>query len=591
MNYVGIFSLATIISAILCALLKKYAASFGYVAVPKEDRWHRKVIPLGGGMAIFFSFVITLLITLGIRPFVQFPSGVLILIASAIFFLGFLDDRKGFRPTTKLLLQILLASAFISFGFELRLTSWAIANVFLTLFWIVGITNAFNLLDNMDGMAAGIAFIALFFRLLIFLAEGSQQGSIICLIMMGALLGFLFFNFQPASIFMGDAGSMFIGFFISTLVMTGVYPYTKALVSVLLLPVLILLIPIFDTALVTISRTLSGRRISQGGRDHVSHRLVALGLSERKAVLLMYGMSAVAGTVAFILYQIGFSYAVMGVCILTLGFVCLGIYLHGVKVYPQEASSSNGLSDRVMMITNFRYKRQVGAMLGDVILIAVAYYSAFLLRFPGISNYSLWQYSRTLPLVIAIQLLCNYLFGCYRTIWQYASMRDLIAILKAIGAATLISLLSAAYVYKFRSTDLPVFAIYGMSLFLLTGGFRISFRLLDDFLNEESLSSKKILIYGAGDQGELLAREIMRNRTLNMSPLGFIDDDPNKQKLKIHGVPVVGDLQSLQKLLSTNDISEIVISTEKINPQSFKTLATIADEFGVPVRRLKITLQ
>jgi Predicted nucleoside-diphosphate sugar epimerases len=390
---------------------------------------------------------------------------------------------------------------------------------------------------------------------------------------------------------MGDSGSMLIGFFTSTLVMTGVYPYTKALVSVLLLPVLILLIPIFDTALVTISRTLSGRRISQGGKDHVSHRLVALGLSERRAILLMYGMSAVAGSIAFILYRIGFSYALMGVCILALGFVCLGIYLHGVKVYPQDASFSEGRSDRALMITNFRYKRQVGAMLGDLILIAVAYYSAYLLRFPGISKYSMWQFSRTLPIVIAIQIVCNYLFGLYRTIWQYASMRDLIAILKAIGTATLISMLSAAYAYQFRHSDLPVFAIYGMSLLLLTGGFRLSFRLLDDVLNEENLSSKRVLIYGAGDQGELLAREIIRNRTLNMSPMGFIDDDPNKQKLKIHGVPVVGDLRSLQKLLSTNDISEIVISTEKINSQTFKTLASIADEFGVPVRRLKITLQ
>src|SRR5437773_2488750 len=189
--YVGIFCLAAAISGVLCAVLKKYATSFGYMAIPKEDRWHRAVVPLGGGIAIFFSFIITVCVTLGIRPFFQPPSSILILIASAIFLLGFLDDRKNFRPTTKLLWQILLAS-----------------------------------------------------------------------------------------IFMGDAGSMFIGFFTSTLVMTGVYPYTKALVSVLLLPVLILLIPIFDTALVTISRTLSGRRISQGGRDHVSHRLVALGLSE-----------------------------------------------------------------------------------------------------------------------------------------------------------------------------------------------------------------------------------------------------------------------------------------------------------------------
>src|SRR5262249_9820274 len=155
-------------------------------------------------------------------------------------------------------------------------------DMILTLVWVVGVTNAFNLLDNMDGLAGGMAFIAGGFRLALFLLEGNLAAAIMTAGFMGAVAGFLIRNVPPARIFMGDAGSLFLGFFLSglCLVVDAAY-YSRGIMAVLAVPVLLVLIPIFDTTFVTVTRLLRGQAVSQGGRDHTSHRLVALGASER----------------------------------------------------------------------------------------------------------------------------------------------------------------------------------------------------------------------------------------------------------------------------------------------------------------------
>ena len=161
-------------------------------------------------------------------------------------------------------------------------TDSAIINIALTAFWLIGITNAINLLDNMDGLAAGISAIAALSLAVGFGASGQTYEILLLSIFAGALVGFLVFNFNPASIFMGDCGSMFIGFFLaSSVLLNQIGGRSRGIVSVLAVPALILFVPIFDTTFVTVLRKIWGRKASQGGRDHTSHRLVALGLSER----------------------------------------------------------------------------------------------------------------------------------------------------------------------------------------------------------------------------------------------------------------------------------------------------------------------
>src|SRR5262249_3893537 len=235
-------------------------------------------------------------------------------------------------PQTKLIAQIIFAALLIQLGFLLRLTRLPAVDVLLTLLWVVGITNAFNLLDNMDGLAAGMATLAGSFRLVFFLMDGERLRAAVMAAFVGAMAGFLVRNFPPARVFMGDAGSLFIGFFLSGVCLVGEFAYSRGIAAVLVFPVLLTLIPIFDTTFVTLTRLLTGRPVSQGGRDPSSHRLVSLGISERKALAFLYGVSAVSGGLAILSYQFGFTYTVVLLALLLVGLFLLAVHLSRVQV-------------------------------------------------------------------------------------------------------------------------------------------------------------------------------------------------------------------------------------------------------------------
>ena len=291
------------ISLILTPIVRKIALASGQVAIPRENRWHRKETALMGGIGIFLSMSIVWALTAVFfgwdtygRPY--FP---MMLCAAAMFFLGLADDIFDIDPQHKLAGQIIITSVLMFFGLRLGWTESKTINLFLSIFWVVGITNAFNLLDNMDGLAAGIAFIGAGFLFLWHCRDPQsiiQSGPLLllCMAYMGAVSGFLIYNFNPASIFMGDAGSLFIGFVLACITMSGSPHHLKGasfvhLLSVIAIPIFILFIPILDTGFVSFMRKLFRRPVSRGGRDHSSHRMVAIGFSERKAVLVLYAFA------------------------------------------------------------------------------------------------------------------------------------------------------------------------------------------------------------------------------------------------------------------------------------------------------------
>jgi UDP-GlcNAc:undecaprenyl-phosphate GlcNAc-1-phosphate transferase len=193
--------------------------------------------------------------------------------------------------------QLLVASAAVIAGILYPLGSHAVVNIVFTMFWIVGLTNAFNLLDNMDGLSGGVAIIALLTIAL--LMRGDAMIVQLALIMIGALLGFIVFNASPARIFMGDTGSLAIGFLLACMSILCAQRISST-PSVLVVPVLIVFLPIFDTLLVSFTRKRGGRAISAGARDHSSHRLVLLGMTERQAVFTLYAVSAISGVTAYL---------------------------------------------------------------------------------------------------------------------------------------------------------------------------------------------------------------------------------------------------------------------------------------------------
>ena len=281
------FLIALALALVLTRICRGVAQRRGFVAQPSRDRWHTRPTALFCGVAI----VIT---TLAVGASIGVDRDVWQLMACGALIggFGFVDDLLSLKPSTKLVAQITVASLLLFFGYRLQWTSSPVGDTMLTLAWIVGITNAFNLLDNMDGLCAGITLIAGAFLLFVFVSgPGVPPPALYLAALLGATAGFLVYNFHPASIFMGDTGSLFLGLNMAalTLVATAGARGRSGLLSVVAGPVLPLLIPILDTTFVTALRLLSARRPSQGGRDHMSHRLVAVGLSERRAVTTLWG--------------------------------------------------------------------------------------------------------------------------------------------------------------------------------------------------------------------------------------------------------------------------------------------------------------
>src|SRR5215469_12535392 len=291
---VAIFTLT--LGLVAVDLARSLALRIGFVAIPRQDRWHRKPTPLLGGAAIYAAFVLAFIV---FTP--SLSSAYPILAASTLLFLtGMIDDAIHLKPPAKLVMQFIGAATLVYSGAHLPWVNYLWINDVLTIFWLVGMTNAINLLDNMDGLAGGVSLIACVFLAITFVINGQTGAATLAALLAASALGFLVFNFHPASIFMGDCGAMFLGFLLGGISLLSDYGRSRNLAAVLFTPALILAIPIFDTCVVTVTRKLSGRPISQGGRDHTSHRLVALGMSERRAVLLLYLLSAISGTLALI---------------------------------------------------------------------------------------------------------------------------------------------------------------------------------------------------------------------------------------------------------------------------------------------------
>ena len=362
--------------------------------------------------------------------------GVLVAGGTTLFAVGLVDDRLQLKPGTKLSAHIVVACAIVVYGLQLHWTGSPLLNSLLTILWIVGITNAFNLLDNMDGLCAGIAAITAA-AVYASLGSGTPGAVVASAAVAGAALGFLVYNFAPASIFLGDSGSLFLGGTLSLLALSREPVAHRGVLATLAVPVLLLLLPIFDTTFVTISRKLAARSASQGGRDHTSHRLVALGFSERHAILVLYALAAAGGLAAFGLSRANVEFNGFG-ALLLIGLVLLGVGLARVTVY--DGNDFTVLRDWSFtpLLVELTYKRRVFEVVLDTCLIGVAYYLAYALRFAEEFHPLYYDlFVRSLPIVIACQLTGLFVAGVYRGVWRYITLTDLSMYVKGVGLGTL----------------------------------------------------------------------------------------------------------------------------------------------------------
>jgi len=324
----GAFIIALVLSYCLTPLFKMTAMRLNFFDHPEiKKKSHAKPIPLLGGVAIFTSFFLAVLFsTRSEEALLPVFLGALVLVV-----FGLIDDRFGMMPNVKLAAQFIAALIVIRMGIRVDTIQNHYLSLIFTVVWIVGITNAFNLLDNLNGLSSGIAGIAGVFFGIIALHNGQFFTAVISFALAGACFGFLKHNFPRAHIFMGDTGSMFIGFILSCIAIIGTWKTDKISIS-LSLPILILSYPIFDTLLVTIIRIIEGRSIFQGGRDHSSHILALLGFKKKRAVILIFFIAFYTGVCA---YMMSISSVAVGFAVMILAYLfllILGLYLLSVRI-------------------------------------------------------------------------------------------------------------------------------------------------------------------------------------------------------------------------------------------------------------------
>ncbi|WP_411348154.1 MraY family glycosyltransferase [Paenibacillus sp. WLX2291] len=307
------FVLALVLALVLTPLVKKFAVKIGAVDVPNARKVHTRIMPRMGGLGIFLAFTIAFLFVLPFLPFdlpardanfmkAFFTAGAIIIL------IGVLDDRFELSAKVKLGGQ-LAAACIVVFGYGIRvdfldipfqdnyfsLENWI--SIPLTILWIVGVTNAINLIDGLDGLAAGVSAIAIGSIFTMSLIMGNYPVAVLCVLLLGAIVGFLYFNFHPAKIFMGDTGSLFLGFSLAMLSLLG---FKQIAVVSFITPLIIIGVPLSDTFFAIIRRWVHKKPIFAPDKGHLHHCLRELGLSHRQTVLLIYGIAAFFGVLAII---------------------------------------------------------------------------------------------------------------------------------------------------------------------------------------------------------------------------------------------------------------------------------------------------
>ena len=587
--YVFIF----LVSIVGVFSVKKLALRYGWVATPRKDRWHKRATALHGGIGFFPAITVGYLAILftrydndwsqlllaqtdptGFKKMVALGCGALL-----IFFLGWVDDIKNLKPATKFIVQLIAASFFILAGGIFHLTHIALIDIIISFFWFVGIINAVNMLDNMDGLSSGVVIISSVTLVVLSLNSGSKipvsvpLGIIFCI----ALFGFWLFNRHPAKIFMGDSGSLFIGYILGALSVPselngffGIIRTEQMVSSILglLIPVTVIAIPIFDTTLVTVTRKWRAQKASQGGRDHSSHRLVVLGFSEKRSVQILYGLAIFGGIVAFLLQQIP-NLAVLLLMSFVLVLVLSGVYLGHVKI--KEVSDNEVKASWTPVVSYLLYKRRAAEVLMDLLLISSCYYTAYLLRFDWqLTPEVLQALIRSIPIVIPACLLSFFTFGIYRYQWRLISFSDISNYIKGVLGGIVLSITMVTLFHRFEvGQSRNIYLIFGLLLFIAIVGVRASFRYFDQVSSRQRGKRKvngnySVIIYGAGKAGKLLAEELIYNPELQpYNLLGFIDDDSHKDGSQLGGVLIRTPEKWIKK--PSNNSFEIWISSKFID--------------------------
>jgi len=556
---------------------------WGRVSLASPDRWHARPTPNVGGIAIFVGFAVAVVVEtlltsgdLSIREVSEravipltHRDG-LLLAAVMIFALGLVDDLVQLRPTTKLVGQLVAASVLLMSGIGVWLTGFYIVDVMVSLFWFIGITNALNLLDNMDGLAGGVGAIAASFMGVNFLLAGDVALAGVAFAFAGALVGFLVHNYPPARIFMGDSGSLFTGLVLAGLALSPAPGLSRSLFAVVVVPAVVLAVPILDTTFVTLTRLLEGRPISKGGKDHTSHGLVALGIPEERVVWLVWGLAAGGGVIGLSLRSVSrpVAYALGGALLILL--TLLGLYLLASRMSALEGSaekanegSETGDEGQGTQLFNrllrLHHRFPLLTILMDVTLVAIAYFGAYLVRWDTEQLPAELAYFRqTLAMVIVLKMIGLAIAGAYAPRFRHYSLADVVGTIRANILGTLLTALVLLLVSRVGLSRGVLMVDFLLCSTLTVLG-RVSFRFLDDVKEKWSSEGTPVAFVGRMEDAELAFRALRGVEEPRLRLVAVVDHTYGGRRGRFKGYPLFGGDAGIERAVGECGVTAVVV--------------------------------
>ena len=580
-------ALSFFLTLVLVPLVRRISIALNYVSKPRPDRWNPNLPPkaLFGGIAILTGFWVGLIAaghTLSLWGWKILLAGNL-----AFALVGFLDDLFEFRPATKVLFQIVASLVPIAFGLGIPGFN-PIASQVISITWILIVVNAVNLLDNMDGLAAGVSAIAAFFLLLHGLQNKNAPLVLAAAALVGSCLGFLRYNFPPSRIFMGDTGSHFLGYTLAALTLLDVAQPQSTVLTALVGPALVLFVPIFDTALVALSRLSSGRSITAGAADHSSHRLVSLGLTERQTALLLYAVSLAGGVVSLWLPRRSLTLVAVAALSLLLGAYYFGSFLSRVPIYARTPDGIAEAQRKRMAVFNafVPYKGPLLDLLADCTVVLVAHIGAYLLRFEGrIEGANVVCLRWSLPIALAVRLLSFQFFGLYRRVIGQFAIPDVVAIAKAVFTSSLTVVTILVIAFKFENFSRAVMIIDGALTFGMVVAGHASISFFSETLRGRGKGTVRTVIVGAGDLGSAAAGLLRRDPNIHRTIVAYLDDDSRKIGRHLHGISIQGPISRLAEIIERDEIDEVVIASSRLADEKQRGIRALCEAMGLSVRR------
>ena len=600
------FGMGLAFSYLLTPPVRALARKLGMMDQPDARRIHVRPTPRGGGLAVLVAFHLAMLVMvalgwdqyagqLRLAWWQVFLQATLVLAV-----IGFMDDRFGLPAALKLAGQVFVASLMYLHGygveslFGLDFPEWA--NFAVTLLWYVLLTNAFNLIDGLDGLATGLAMIASLGLAGTALMRGQAGDAIPYLVLAGAGLGFLRYNFNPASVFLGDTGSLFLGFSLASM---SVASATKGtLLTTLAVPLLAMGVPLYDTLLAVWRRSVralsadagaaaaAGGRIMQPDKDHLHHRFLALGLTQRRVAALLYAVNV--GLVGVALLLTGFQNRAIGIFLLAVVGWAYVMFRHLSRIEVWETGR--------LVVKGFgrpRARALVMSLYGlwDLAGIALSWLLVLALTDQSMDRAEGLQ---SLAIVAGTMVLFLLAGQVYERIWSRARLREYVLLVTlVVGGAISGGALLILFGDQDEARFAEQFALFIPLTTLAIAGVRVFWRVLQEFLAETEIArmartgqAERVLAYGAGGRFQLFLREQLlhagqpgRRRLI----VGVADDDPNLRDCRVSGVPVLGTHRELAKLVRRHRVGCVMITAD-LEPARKRDIAETARAAGVSVK-------